>query len=238
MEKEVIIRLLEELRKRLIIITVTVFLTAVVCFVFIAEIRQILVLPGRGLDISLIYLTPAEALLANLRLSFVAAALFTMPIILYQVVALVIAVTNGQRRHALLLSLSMYFLFLLGLSFAYFVALPYALNFFLSFSTEDLVAQLSIVRFVSFAVTFLFSFGLVFQLPLIFWFLGRVGILNKDFLRRNRKYALLIIVIIAAVLTPPDLFSQVLMSIPLMLLYEIGTVLVQVAQNKRTREIA
>jgi sec-independent protein translocase protein TatC len=235
MEKEFVIRLLEELRKRLIIMTVTVFLTAIACFLFIDRIRYFLVLPGEGLEMRMIYLTPSEALLANLRLSFVAAALITLPIILYQVVALVLAVSKRSRRSAILLTLAMYFLFLLGLSFSYFVVFPFALKFFLGFSADDLVAEFSIARYISFATTFLFSFGLVFQLPLVFWFLGSIGILNKEFLRRNRKFALLIIVIFSAVLTPPDVFSQVLMAIPLMLLYEIGTILVAFAQKKRAR---
>jgi len=98
------------------------------------------------------------------------------------------------------------------------------------------VAEFSIARYLSFATTLLFSFGLIFQLPLAFWFLGQIGILNKEFLRRNRKFALLFILIVAAVLTPPDVFSQILMAIPLMLLYEIGIVLVHFAQKKRARE--
>ena len=233
MEKEFLIRLLEELRKRLIIMTVTVFLTAIACFMYIEEIRHLLMLPGEALEMNMIYLQPSEALLANLRLSFTAAALITLPVILYQVVALILAISKRGRRSAILLTLAMYFMFILGLSFSYFVVLPYALNFFLSFSADDLVAQFSIARYISFATTFLFSFGLVFQLPLVFWFLGSIGVLNKEFLRRNRKFALLIIVIISAVITPPDVFSQVLMAIPLMLLYEIGIILVAFAQKKR-----
>lgn len=233
MEKEFLIRLLEELRLRLIIVTVTVFLTAIACFIFIEQIRHFLVLPGEALEMKMIYLTPSEALLANLRLSFTAAALITLPIILYQVVALVLALSRRSRRSAILLTLAMYFLFILGISFSYFVVFPFALNFFLSFSADDLVAQFSIARYISFATTFLFSFGLVFQLPLVFWFLGSIGILNKEFLRRNRKFALLIIVVFSAILTPPDVFSQVLMAIPLMVLYEIGTILVHFAQKKR-----
>lgn len=236
MEKENIIRLLEELRKRLIITTVTVFLTAIVCFIFIEEIRYLLVLPGEGLGMEMIYLTPPEALMANLRLSFISSTLVTLPVILYQVVALILAVTWGGRRSAVLLTLSMYILFALGISFAYFVVFPFALHFFLGFSSDDLVAKFSIARYISFATTFLFSFGLVFQMPLVFWFLGSIGLVSTAFLRRNRKFALLIIVIASAVLTPPDVFSQVLMAIPLMLLYEIGIILVYFTQRKRARK--
>ncbi|MEW5784504.1 MAG: twin-arginine translocase subunit TatC [Bacillota bacterium] len=236
MEKEYIIRLLEELRKRLIIIIVTVFVVAVVCFFFIEEIRQVLMLPGEELEMKLIYLNPSEALMANLRLSFIASGMLTLPILLYQLIALVLAVTRRHRRSAYLLSLAMYVLFALGISFAYFVVFPFALKFFLSFSADDLVAQFSIARYISFATGFLLSFGLVFQLPLVFWFLGSIGLVSTAFLRQNRKYALLVIMIFSAILTPPDVFSQILMAIPLMILYEMGIILVYFSQRKRARQ--
>lgn len=249
MDKETIVRLLEELRKRLIIVTVAVLAVAVACFIFIDQIRYILMLPeelvffkqllpSEGFQMRMIYLTPSEALMANLRLSLVAGALITLPVILYQVVALILAVSRQSRRSAIGLTLAMYLLFILGLSFAYFVVFPLALNFFLGFSAADLEAEFSIARYISFAVNFLFSFGLVFQLPLVFWFLGSIGLISTAFLRRNRKYALLIIISLAALLTPPDIFSQVLMAIPLLLLYEVGTLLVHFTQRKRARKEA
>ncbi|MDZ4133708.1 MAG: twin-arginine translocase subunit TatC, partial [Dethiobacteria bacterium] len=99
----------------------------------------------------------------------------------------------------------------------------------------DLVPNFSFARYISFATSFLFSFGLVFQLPVVFWFLGSIGLVNTTFLRRNRKFALLIIVIASAILTPPDIFSQVLMSIPLMVLYELGIFMVYLANRKKKK---
>jgi sec-independent protein translocase protein TatC len=249
MDQETAIRLLEELRKRLIIIVVTVFMVAVACFIFIDHIRYVLMLPEElmifkqllpeeGFKMRIIYLTPSEALMANLRLSFVASALVTLPVILYQLVALILAVSKRSRRSAIGLTVAMYILFGLGISFAYFVVFPFALNFFLGFSADDLQAEFSIARYISFAVNFLFSFGLVFQLPLVFWFLGSIGLVSPPFLRRNRKFALLIVIVFSAVLTPPDVFSQVLMTIPLMVLYEVGIILVYLTQRKRTRHEA
>lgn len=228
-----LIHLLDELRKRLIIIAVTVFLAAVACFIFIEEIRYILVLPGEDLQMDMIYITPSEALLANLKLALTAAALIVLPVILYQVVALVLVYSRQRRRPALVLTVLMYLLFAAGLSFAYFVVFPFALDFFLSFSSDDLEAHFSVARFISFSTRFLLSFGLVFQLPLIFWFLGSIGVLDTPFLKKNRKFALLIIVIFAAILTPPDPFSQVLMIIPLAILYEGGIFMVGIASRKR-----
>ncbi len=238
------IRLLEELRKRLIIITVLVFMFAIISFSFSDFVRNILLMPANlayagldstGLDMQLIFLTPSEALLANIRLAFITSATVTLPVILYQLVALVMAVVGRPRSAAFLLALVMYILFALGISFAYFVVLPFALNFFIGFSGADLVPNFSIARYISFTTGFIFSFGLVFQLPVVFWFLGSIGLVNTAFLRRNRKFALLIIVIASAILTPPDIFSQVLMSIPLMVLYELGIFMVYLANRKKKK---
>ena len=236
MDREIIVRVLEQFRNRLIFVVVMVFMLAIGCFYFIEEIRLLLTLPAEDLEMNMIYLTPPEALMANLRLAFTAAALISLPIILYQVVALIMAVQGKKRRSAFFLTFAMYFLFALGLSFAYFIVFPFALNFFLGFSAGDLVAEFSVARYISFATSFLFSFGLVFQLPLVFWFLGSIGLVSTAFLRRNRKFALLIIIIFSAVLTPPDIFSQVLMTIPLMILYEVGILMVYFTQRRRKNE--
>jgi sec-independent protein translocase protein TatC len=243
MEKNDLIRLFEELRKRLIIITVTVFVFAIISFSFSEQVRHILLIPGdmayagletEGLNLQLIFLTPSEALLANIRLAFITSATITLPFILYQLLALAMSVAGRAKKTALILTMVMYILFAMGLSFSYFVVLPFALNFFIGFSGADLVPNFSIARYISFTTSFIFSFGLVFQLPVVFWFLGSIGLVNTAFLRRNRKFALLIIVIFAAILTPPDIFSQVLMAIPLMLLYELGIFMVYLASRKKT----
>lgn len=242
MEKNDLIRLFEELRKRLIIITVTVFVFAIISFSFSEQVRHILLIPGEmayagleteGLNLQLIFLTPSEALLANIRLAFITSATITLPFILYQLLALAMSVAGRAKKTALILTMVMYILFAMGLSFSYFVVLPFALNFFIGFSGADLVPNFSIARYISFTTSFIFSFGLVFQLPVVFWFLGSIGLVNTTFLRRNRKFALLIIVIFAAILTPPDIFSQVLMAIPLMLLYELGIFMVYLASRKK-----
>jgi sec-independent protein translocase protein TatC len=242
MDRDRLILFFEELRKRLIIIIVLVFVFAIVSFNFSDQVRHLLLLPGqrgyfgleaRGMDMQLIFLTPAEALMANLKLAFITSATLTLPIILYQLVALITAAAGMAKRAAFILAIVMYLLFILGFSFAYFVVLPFALNFFIGFAAADLVPNFSFARYISFTTSFLFSFGLVFQLPVVFWFLGSIGLINTKFLRRNRKYALLIIVIISAILTPPDIFSQVLMAIPLMLLYELGIFMVYPSWRKK-----
>ncbi len=258
MKKEGWLHLLGELRKRLILIMVIVASGAAFCYIFVERIRNILLLPTLTPDfieffgifkssypyrempadleqpVRMIFLTPGEAFMANLRLALVCGLLITLPLVLYQLVALILAARKRRRRgSAFALTAAICLLFLLGLGFGYFVVFPFAMNFFLSFATVDIGAEWSIGRYLSFAVSFLFAFGLVFQIPLLFWFLGSIGVLNAAFLRRHRRLAIVIILILAAVLTPPDVFSQILMAIPLYILYECGILLVSFAQRKR-----
>ncbi len=241
-ERENLVSLFEDLRKRLIIIVAVIFVLAIASFAFSDQIRHFLLLPAdmayegiaeQGIDLQLIFLTPSEALLANLRLAFITAAAVALPVILYQLVALLMTITGRRAKsRAFILTIIMYLLFTAGFAFAYYVVLPFALNFFIGFSSADLVPNFSFARYISFVTTFIFSFGLVFQMPVVFWFLGSLGVIDPTFLRRNRKYALLIIIICAAVITPPDIFSQVLMAVPLMLLYELGIFMVYLARRK------
>lgn len=262
MKQESWLRLLGEVRKRLLLTLLIVSSGAVFCYIFIDRIRNILLLPTFAPDIfsffklfirqwpwielpadlevpvNLIFLTPGEAFMANLRLALICGALITLPPIIYQAVAVILAIRKRPLRSAALLTVAIYLLFLLGLLFAYFVVFPFAMNFFLSFASADIGAEWSIGRYLSFATSFLFAFGLVFQIPLVFWFLGSIGVLSAAFLRRNRKFAVVFILLLAAVLTPPDLFSQIMMAIPLLILYECGILLVSFAQRRRAKSAA
>lgn len=259
MEQKTWIHLLVELRKRLVWIFLIILSGAVVCFLFINQIRNILLLPTFTPDIfsffklfvkqypwntlpadlkppvNLIFLTPSEAFMANLRLALICGVLLTLPLLLYQVVAIIMTIRKKSLKSAFWPVVGVCLLFSLGLLFAYFIFLPFAMNFFLSFASDDIGAEWSIARYLSFATSFLFAFGVVFQFPLLFWFLGAIGVLHAAFLKRNRKFAIVIILIIAAVLTPPDVFTQILMVIPLMILYECGILLVSFAQRKRLK---
>lgn len=246
--KDNYVHLLEDLRKRLIIIVVVVFVLALAGFAFSSQVRHFLLQPAAAAyagsgepdsGLQLIFLTPQEALLANLQLAFTAAAFAALPVILYQVVALLIAFTGKKTGgRTFVVALIMYLLFAAGFVFAYYVVLPFTLEFFIGFSAADLVPSFSFARYISFVTTFLFSFGLVFQLPVAFWFLGSLGVVGPQVLRRSRKYALLIFLIASAIITPPDVFSQVLMTLPLMILYELGIFMTYLAGRKHRKEAA
>jgi len=225
---------LEELRKRLIAVAVVILVASVICFAFVNRILDFLTAQADNLE--LIYTTPAEAFMSQMRLAFTAGVLITLPFTLYQILAFIMpALRETEKKSVIFLLISMIFLFFLGISFGYYIVFPYALTFFLGFAREGLLPLFTISRYISFVVSFLVAFGVVFQVPLIFWFLGHLSLISSNFLRVNRKYAVLIIAIISAVITPPDVFSQILMIVPLMVLYEIGLLLVRLTERKRAR---
>jgi sec-independent protein translocase protein TatC len=225
---------LDELRKRLIIIAITVFVATVVCFFFVNDILDILIKPARELE--LIYTTPAEAFMSQIRLSFIAGVLLTMPLTLYQVMAFILpGLRDAEKKVVVPLIISMILLFILGMLFGYLFVFPIILRFFLGFASDKLTPYFTISAYISFTVSFLVGFGGAFQLPIVFWFLGFFGLLSSNFLKKNRKYAILVIFILAAILTPPDVFSHVLMAIPLLVLYEIGLILVLFTERRRTK---
>ena len=229
------IKRLEDLRKRLVIIALTVVSISIVSFFFIDTIRAIIMKPAGFPE--LIYITPAEALMANIRLAFSAGFLLTLPITIYQIIALIWPVMpKDKKRIMVFLPFFMFLLFAVGLTFAYTLVYPIAIDFFKSFEDETLIAMFTLQHYLSFSLSFLFAFGLVFQLPIVFWFLGALGLVTPALLRKNRKFAILVMLILSAFITPPDIFSQFLMILPLIFLYELGIIMVVITQRRKRKD--
>ncbi|MBS4022211.1 MAG: twin-arginine translocase subunit TatC [Dethiobacter sp.] len=226
---------LEELRTRLFICISGLVVTTAVSFAFVDFLRSLLTRPAG--DMTFIYTRPAEALMANIRVAFIAGVIFAMPLILTQFILFISpALYKNEKKVIIPTVLAMLLFFVLGFSFAYYTVLPFAIRFFIGFASHDLTPMFTISEYLGFATQFLFSFGFVFQMPLVFLFLGKLNIVTPGFLRKNRKYALLIIFVFAAILTPPDVFSQIMMAVPLMFLYELGIMLVVISQRRRKKE--
>lgn len=225
-----------ELRTRLIWVIGTLLVTVVIGFMFSEEALDILKAPAAD---ELVYLAPAEAFLTQLKLALIAGVIFALPVILYNLIAFLLpALEKKERRFLLLLLPAALILFAGGVLFAYYVMLPIAYNFFIGFGDEDLLPFISVREYVSFALGLIIPFGLVFQLPLISMILSQVGLISPSFLKRNRKIALLIVFMLGAVLTPPDLISQALMAGPLILLYECSIIISKfVARRKEKQEM-
>ena len=228
---------LSELRIRLMVSAGALLAAAVFSFTRVGWIRHFLTAPLDGLQ--LIYLSPPEALTANFRLSIIAGAVLASPLILYHIMAFLFpAFSRKEKGIALAILPGICFLFCSGVLFAYEVVFPFTIGFFLQFASVSLEPKFTISEYISFVVSFHIAFGLVFQLPLLTWFLGRVGVISSKFLRKNRKFALLVMLVVAAVITPPDVVSQVVMAGPLMLLYEVGIIMVVISEKRNKKLLA
>jgi sec-independent protein translocase protein TatC len=228
---------LAELRLRLFISAGALLVAAIFCFANIEVIRKILTGPLK--EIQLIYLSPPEAFMANLRLALISGLILALPVIIYEIAAFAFP---GLMRHEKFFFVAILFgialLFSIGVVFAYYVVFPYTLRFFLQFAAAQVEPRFTVSEYISFMLSFHVAFGAVFQLPLLTWALGKMGILTSQFLRRHRKIALLIMLVFAAIITPPDIISQVAMGLPLLLLYEIGIIMVRISERKRLKMMA
>ncbi len=228
---------LSELRLRLMISAGALIVAAGICFSYIEFIRSILTRPLG--DLTLIYLSPPEAFMANLKLALFSGFIVALPVILYELTAYIFpGLVRSEKKFFIAVLAGILFLFSGGVIFAYYIVFPYTISFFLQFADAQLEPQLTISEYLSFVISFHVAFGAVFQLPLFTWTLGKIGLITTDFLRRYRKIALLIMLTISAVITPPDIISQAVMIVPLMLLYEVGIIMVRISERKRLKYLS
>lgn len=167
---------------------------------------------------------PSEAIMAFLKISITFGVLLASPVVLYQGWAFVFpALTQRERKFALPLFLTIVFFFLVGAIFAYCIVLPVVAQFAAGLFANAGVGNLwSIDKYVSFATNMMLAFGVAFELPIVMAFLSRIGVINAQGFRERQRYAIMFICVAAALLTPADLLSMLLMAIPLILLYQLG----------------
>lgn len=231
-----LVTLLDRIRKAIIRSLLAVLVLSVVGW-FLTD-RTIALIMGMydGID-ELVYVNVAENFLTRLKLASILGFTLSMPWILWQVRSVVAPMIHEtERRLSVVLIGLASILFYFGLFFAVYGVLPFALRFFLGFGGEEVEAMIRFESMISFSTSFAIPFALVFQLPVVLYFLGRLGLLTAASLRRFRKYSILVIFIVAAALTPADVFSQFMMAIPLMVLYEVSIFLVKFAERARTRQ--
>ena len=217
---------LDELRSRLIVCFAAIGVGFVASYGFKERLFKILTAPLVKVmkeGDKLIFTGLPEAFFTYLKVAFLAGCILAAPVIIYQFWMFVAPGLYRKERHILapIVILSTFF-FVGGALFGYFLVFPWGFEFFLGFATETIRPLPSMKEYLGFATKMLIAFGLVFELPLVITFMARLGIVSVAFLRKNRRYAILIFFIGAAILTPPDVVTQIMMAVPLMALYEIS----------------
>lgn len=230
-----------ELRRRLIWSALALAVTFLGCFAVVDSIFTILVQPlsEAGHD-RMIFTGVMEAFFTRVKVAFFAALMVSFPVLASQLWLFVAPGLYRKEKKAFLPFLFMTpVLFGLGATLAYFFAVPVALHFLLgyegSFGGVTQEALPGVGNYLDFVMRFLFGFGVSFLLPVLLMLMERVGLVTRDQLKRGRRYAILVAFIVAAVLTPPDVISQFLLAIPLILLYELSLIAIWFTERKRAR---
>ncbi len=217
---------LEELRQRLVRCIIAIVIGFIGSYGFSKQIFNYLmqplvkVLPPKS---TLIFTSLPEAFFTYLKVSLVAGVFAVSPYIFYQLWKFISpGLYESEKKYLLPIAFFSGVFFIVGAMFGYFVVFPFGFQFFMGFATELIRPMPTLREYLSFCIKLLFAFGVIFELPLFIFFLARLGMVTSKGLRKKRKYAILIAFVVSAILTPPDVVTQVLMAGPLILLYEIG----------------
>jgi sec-independent protein translocase protein TatC len=238
-KKETIIQHLQELRRVLIITILTILLGMICCYFFMREPLMAIVFgPVRALGKEVVIISVVEGFWIQLKLAFIGGIIVASPVLFWQIISFILPALYQHEKKVFFVYLSVsLLLFLFGIILVYIFISEYGLHAFLIDYARGFTTMISASKYVSFFLSFIIPFGLIFQIPIATIFLSRLGIITPAFLRRKRGYAIIAIFIIAAVLTPPDVLSQIILALPMFLLYEISILLsVFVCRRKRLKQ--
>ena len=241
---------LVELRSRLLNSLIFIFFVFIISYIFAEQIYNFLVEPYANavkndkISRRLIFTALHETFITYIKVAFFAAIFLGSPVLLIQIYKFIApGLYRNEKRAILPYLISTPILFLLGGFLVYYLVMPLAIKFFLSFETigsnSNLPIQLEakVNEYLSLIMRLIFAFGISFQLPILLNLLARIGIVNSDYLKTRRRYVIVIIFAIAAILTPPDPITQVGLAIPLLLLYEISIFTVKFTEKKKQEKI-
>ena len=230
---------LEELRRKLIISGVSWLVAFLACYTYAEQLFDLIAGPVRLAlpeGTSLVFITATEPFFTYLKIGALAAFLVSMPVIFWQIWSFIApGLYKNEKRYVFPFVLASTLCFATGAFFGYSLVFPMAFKVLIEFGTGsgDLNAMLSMGSYLSLSSKLLLAFGLVFELPVVIFFLARLGIVDHKMLARNRKFALLAAFLIGAMLTPPDVFSQAALAVPFVILYEVGIIVARLFGKRR-----
>lgn len=240
--KQTFIEHLEELRKRLMICLIAVGISFGICYIFSKEIFQLLMIPlqkALPLGSSMIYTSLPEAFFTYLKVALLAGLFVASPVVLYQIWLFVApALYSHEKKYVIPFVVLSTLLFIGGAAFGYFIVFPFGFKFFMSFATDLIKPAPKLKEYLSFCSILLLTFGLIFELPLFVLFLAKLGVVDAQMLSRNRRYVIVGMFVTAAILTPPDVVTQLMMAGPLLLLYEVSIWVAKIFGKKQEGEEA
>jgi len=226
---------IEELRWRIIYALIGVVIFTIAAWIFIDPIIEFVLLkPARDANASLQNLRPFGQLFLYIQVAIIVGIIASLPNIFYQLWQFIApALRKREQKYILWIVFFSTFCFLLGITFAYFVMLPLTMKFAAQFGTAEIANEFAIDEYMSIIISVMLAAGLVFELPMVSFFLSKLGILTPKFMRTYRRHAIVIILVLAAFLTPgADPVSQVILAVPLVLLYEISIFISKLSSKK------
>ena len=226
---------LKELRNRVIVVLVVLLAGFCLCLAFSPKLMTLLTNMGKDYDYVFVYIAPAETLMVQISIALIGGLVIAFPVLAYNIFAFCSPGLKRKERsfvRASLLGGTVFFI--LGVLFAYYISLPFMLRFLIQLTGNvDVSASISIQQYCSFLLTVFVIFGIVFEMPVITVLLTTLGIMKTAWLVKGRKIAIVLIFLLAAFITPPDIISQFMVAGPMLLLYEVSIVLCRLFSRRR-----
>lgn len=232
-----IVEHLTELRKRLIYSSIVLLVAVAVAYNYSEMIvKHIVDIAG---NINFVFIAPAELLMSYVKIAVIGGFVVAGPFLVLQIWLFVSPGLTKSEKRTIAVSLFVGgIFFIIGVVFAYLIILPLMLQFFMGFQIEQIEEMISFSNYLTFVINTLLSFGIIFELPIVMVIFTKFHIIKVDFIKKNRKYAILLIFIAAAILTPPDVITQMLLAGPMILLFEMGVVFSSLVEKKDKKKAA
>jgi len=222
---------LDELRKRIIIVLIAFIVFFISAFIFVQDIYNLLLKDFSG---KLAILGPSDILWVYMMISGVFAIAATIPVVAFQIWKFIApALTKEESKVTLRFIPGLFILFITGISFGYFVLFPIVLGFLLNLSEGQFETMFTADKYFRFVINLSLPFGFLFEMPLVVMFLTRLGILNPIRLAQARKISYFVLIVLSILITPPDFISDILVIVPLLLLYELSVTISKIVYKKR-----